>query len=59
MGNKFFRYRVARIEKYIDKEGVIREALSYGDKDFQLMVWYNMEEMKQAFISWKVPEVGQ
>ena len=58
-GDNFYTYRVARIEKYVDKYGTMREALSYGDKDTHLMVWYDLGEIRTAFSSWKVPEESQ
>ena len=57
-GDEIFTYRIARIEKYIDSEGRVREALAYGDRDVELMVWYNLEELRTTFTNWRIPEVS-
>ena len=49
-------YRVARIEKYIDIEGKIREVLAYGAKDVELLVWYDIDDIKATFSNWIIPE---
>ena len=46
---------VARIEKYIDLDGNIKRAISYGDDETKLKVWFDIEEMKDAFPYWKIP----
>ena len=48
--------RVVRVERYIDLEGTIRRAFSYGEEDTRLGEWYNFEEMKKAFPSWNPPD---
>ena len=55
-GDNFYTYRVTRIEKYIDNNGTMKEALSYGDRDTHLMVWYDLGEIRKAFSSWRIPE---
>ena len=47
---------VARVEKYIDLDGKIRRAVSYGDDESKLKVWFNIEEMKKAFPYWSIPK---
>ena len=41
--------RIARIEPYVDEEGNVREAMSYGDNDRKLVIWYDFEEFQRAF----------
>ena len=40
--------RVARVESYIDIDGVIRRALSYGDDADRLGPWFILEEVQKA-----------
>ena len=47
--------RMGRIEKYIDLEGKIRRAVSYGNEELKLKVWFNIEDMKTAFPDWHIP----
>ena len=47
--------RMGRIEKYIDLEGKIRRAVSYGNEELKLKVWFNIEDMKAAFPDWHIP----
>ena len=46
---------IARIEKYIDLEGRIRRAVSYGNEEIKLKVWFNIEDLKAAFPNWYIP----
>ena len=46
---------IARIERYIDLDGNIRRAVSYGDDETKLKVWFDIEEMKDAFPYWNIP----
>ena len=48
--------RVARIEPYIDEDGTIRKALSYGSDKENLGPWYNLEDIKKVFPRWKIPD---
>ena len=48
-------YRVARVEQYIDTDGQIKKALSYGEETNQLKVWYDLEEVLKTFSKWKMP----
>ena len=47
--------RVARVEKYRDEEGVIREAFAFGDSDKNLLVWYSLEAFRAQFYNWIEP----
>ena len=49
-------YRVGRIETYVDTDGLYRKALSYGEEDRKLTVWYDLEGMFKAFPEWEIPE---
>merc|ERR1712208_31812 len=52
-------YRIARIEKYIDRRGQIREAIAYGQLEKEIMVWYDLERVKQTFSRWIVPTISK
>ena len=54
-GPDFKETLVARIERSIDIDGNIKKALSYGDDETKLKVWFDLEEMKDAFPHWKIP----
>ena len=47
--------RVGRVEPYIDRDGTIKEAISYGSDNGTLRTWYNMEEIKRVFPNWIIP----
>ena len=47
-GSEFGKFRVARVEPYIDVDGTIRKALSYGRDAESLSPWYNMEDIKPS-----------
>ena len=55
-GPDYKNYRIGRVERYIDTDGEIRKALSYGDEDTKLKIWYRLDEMFLAFTQWKIPE---
>ena len=48
-------YRAARVEVYIDTDGIKKKALSYGEEKDQLTVWYDLEEVLNTFSRWKMP----
>ena len=54
-GPDYHSFKIGRIEKYVDVNGVIREAVAYGDEDEKLMVWYRVEDM-HAVMRWIIPE---
>ena len=58
-GEEARTFRIARIEKYIDRKGQIREALAYGQMESEIIVWYDMELIKHTFSKWIVLEVSK
>ena len=50
-------YLVGRIENYSDS--VIREAIAYGIKESELLVWYHFEDMKRTFVKFVFPDVSK
>ena len=50
-----WNYRAARVETYIDIDGQKKKALSYGEEQDQLTVWYNLEDVLNTFSKWKMP----
>ena len=48
--------RVVRIEKYIDQHGTTRKALSYGEDENEIGIWYHLEDIKRTFPEWNPPE---
>ena len=46
--------RVARVEPYIDTDGKIKRALSYGDDADRLGPWFILEEIQKAYPRWKI-----
>ena len=46
---------IARIEKYINLDGDISRAVSYGEEDTKLKIWFDIEELKKAFPHWIIP----
>ena len=55
-GEEVHNYNVARVEKYVDKDGNEKEAMAYGSDSNSLMVWYDWEEVKRFFKNWTVPD---
>ena len=47
---------MARIEPYIDVDGIIRKAMSYGKDAESLGPWYNLEDIFKTFPKWRIPE---
>ena len=47
---------MVRIEKYIDQYGTTRKALSYGEDESEMGIWYHLEDIKRAFPEWNPPE---
>ena len=47
--------RMGRLERYIDTDGKIRRAVSYGAEGLKLKVWFHMKDMKAAFPDWHIP----
>ena len=54
-GPIFKETHVARVERSIDMDGNIKKALSYGDEESKLKVWFDMGEMLEAFPHWQIP----
>ena len=50
--------KVARIESYIDLDGRIKRAVSYGKEEAKLTAWFDIDELKQAFPHWTIPIPG-
>ena len=55
-GPNYFNYTVGKIERYIDKKGITRSAVAYGDEDMKLTVWFHMEDMVEGLVEWILPE---
>ena len=53
-GTELEQTRVARIEPYIDVDGTIRKALSYGSDKESLGPWYHLEDIRKAFPNWRI-----
>merc|ERR1711895_279589 len=47
-------HEIVRVESYIDEEGVIRKAVSYGRIDLQLEVWYRYGDIQQYYPNWEI-----
>ena len=47
--------RVARLEKYIDEKGNINRAISYGEEESKLRVWYKLEDLQKVLLKWRIP----
>ena len=58
VGPDYEKHRLGRIERYIDTDGKIRKALSYGNEDTKLTVWFDLEEVLEAFPNWVIPDPG-
>merc|ERR1711874_185079 len=52
--NKESPYEIVRVQSYIDEQGVIRKAVSYGRSDKQLNVWYRYMDIQQYFPNWEI-----
>ena len=48
VGSEPRNYKVARREKYIDEEGKLKEAISYGLDENSLTVWYDLEALRSS-----------
>ena len=55
-GSEFEESRVARIEPYIDVDGTIRKAMSYGGDVESLGPWYDLEDILKTFPKWRIPD---
>ena len=48
--------RIGRVEPYIDRDGTIKKAISYGSDKGTLSTWYSFEELKEIFPKWIIPD---
>ena len=48
--------RMGRVEPFIDRDGTIKMAISYGSNKETLKTWYNLEEVKRVFPNWVIPD---
>ena len=48
--------RIGRVEPYIDRDGTIKKAISYGSDKGTLNTWYSFEEVKKIFPNWIIPD---
>ena len=55
-GPEYRDARLGRIKVYVDIEGRIRRALSYGEEAETLETWFNLEDVKDAFPHWVIPK---
>merc|ERR1711913_257178 len=47
-------HEIVRVQSYIDEQGIIRKAVSYGRSDKQLTVWYRYMDIQQYFPNWEI-----
>ena len=50
-------YKTYRIEKYVNIRGKIHEALSYGERDRDLTIWYKLDDIKKTSPNWTIYDV--
>ena len=55
-GERVRNYNVAGKEPYVIKEGNVKEAISYGTKYTEFIIWCDFEEVKSFFSNWSVPK---
>ena len=48
--------RIGRVEPYIDRDGTIKKAISYGSDKGTLSTWYSLEKVKETFPKWVIPD---
>ena len=51
-------FKACRIESFIDIKGNIHKALSYGEEDKSLVVWYDLKDIQNTFPRWTIPETS-
>ena len=56
-GPDYKDYFIARREKYIDPKGEPKYAICYKRTDKDLNIWFEEDEMKEAFDNWVIPEL--
>ena len=56
-GPNYKEFNIARMEVYIDQEGNQKYAICYKRIDKDLHIWFDEEEMKEAFDNWVIPEL--
>ena len=49
-------WKACRIETFFEKDGSKKKALAYGDEDSSLVVWYDLQDIKNTFPQWTIPE---
>ena len=49
-------YNIARLEKYVDTEGVMRKAICYKKDDKDMNIWFKFEELNNAYENWILPD---
>ena len=58
MTGPFYKnHHIARMETYINNDGVKRKAIAYGKDMGTLKVWFDFEAVKAALGSWTFPDV--
>ena len=58
-GSFLREFRVGRIETYIDLDGTIKRALSYGDSPETINTWFKVEDIRKLFPKWNIPQPGK
>ena len=51
-------WKACRIETFIEADGSRHKALAYGDEDTNLVVWYDLNDIKNTFPQWSIPETS-
>ena len=47
-----------RIERYVDLEGNIKQAVAYGEEAEKLKVWFRIEDILATYKNWTLPSVN-
>ena len=50
-------FNIGRVENYVTEEGEIKQAFAYGDRDSDLLVWYQMEDLQAFFCNFEFPSI--
>ena len=56
-GPDYKDFFIARMEEYIDTEGNQKYAICYTKTNKDLNIWFDVEEMREAFDNWVLPDL--
>ena len=54
-GPNYEKYNIARLERYVDEDGVVQKAICYQKDGNELNIWFKFDEVMDVYEKWEIP----